>query len=633
MISDRKKIDEVLDFGETILSQRKELKDIPLNKILDALDDGTKEMMHNRWGVLAQVIINSITSWEPKELIEYLVQIDCPDLACEYVGYALQCTHGIVLEELLIEAADCGHFDKIVKYVSTNLQYKTALDLQFLSPFLQTLEQYREHRSYHSVLHYYAMGIASCDGFLEVVKQLNTIASEVQYHLVYNMRRYWFAQSSDDANAQIGVFLSQKSQWAWKAAIDYCEWNLPCDKFALAKYYPQIENLVNKYDEFKVHAIPLLVEYILQTAQEKELHPEYITIISKLRLLIKQVPSGVLTFLQKIAYLKDYPEDISQIFQDILSLPADNPTAILKHLDNCFLFLLEQKNYQSVIDDMFTFFSSNKYRANYLSFFDPLASAIQALSEYAAQITDLAIIYITSSNIDRLFFGLGLLVKLGNIKELYHSNVEKDSSYSGSYDDEQLIRVMKAMLFYAVDDDQICHIAFLLLYLAKGTSANYIQFCIDFVFFDYPIKMYEISKSYLNSDVPAQAELVNLVEESYASREALQKKARSIPDLYPSHEHQVIYHRAQHEQSRQISKRANELSVLNDLFSRRVLKYGRRSGHIIRDSKDQQFYQSSPYQEFRCEHHLPVTYVTDPVEYSTRRYDFLQEVKESASNN
>ena len=155
MISDRKKIDEVLDFGRKTLAQRNELKDIPLHQILDTLDDGTQEMIHNRWGVLAQVVIDAIPNWETRALVEYLSQIECPDLAYEYVGYALQNSHGVVLEELLITAAESGCFDRIINYVSSNLQYKSELKIKYLSPFLQTLEQHREHRSYHSVLRYW----------------------------------------------------------------------------------------------------------------------------------------------------------------------------------------------------------------------------------------------------------------------------------------------------------------------------------------------------------------------------------------------------------------------------------------------------------------------------------------------
>ena len=231
-----------------------------------------------------------------------------------------------------------------------------------------------------------------------------------------------------------------------------------------------------------------------------------------------------------------------------------------------------------------------------------------------------------------MFFGLGLLEKLGNIKGLYLYNIEKDPGYSGQYDEQQLIRVMKAVLYFSIADEQVCHIAFLLLYFARDTSVAYLQFCMNSVFFDYPVKMHEVSKSYLDSELPAHVELVSMVEKAYITREALLEKAQYTPDLYPSPEHQVIYRRAQQKQSRQISKRASEMSVLSQLCSRVVLKFGRRSAHVVKESKDRQVYQSAPYREFRCECHLPVTYVTDPNEYSIRRYDFLKEVENDAPN-
>jgi len=609
MISDKNKIEEVLKYGEAILSQRDDLKNVPFDEILDMFDDETQEMIHNRWGVLAQVIIASITSWEIKALVEHLGKIECPPLAYEYVGYALQSTYGVVLEELLIEAAGCKYFDTITKYVGSNLQHKRDLHLHLVNPFLMMLEKYRDHSAYYDILRYYAIGIAACDGCLAVVTGIMPINHEVQYQLTYNLRRYWFADKPDEANNQIGVFLSQNTLWAWKAAMDYCEWNTPSDNTILEKHYPQIAELVDRSDELKLHVISLLVEYILHTFQEKEKHTHYPIILSKLKVLLKQVPSAKDRFLQKIKFLDDYPLDLYDMFQDTLSIPLSANSDTLKHLDNCFSFMLEKKGYQTVLDNMFKCFSVNKYRSQFSEYFSSLDSTICALSGYALQITDLALGYIMTSNLEKLFFGLGLLVELGNVKGLYDKKKEEDPSYAGSYDENQLIRVMKAVLFYTVDEDQISHIAFSLLYLANGTTQKYLQFCIETVFYDYPIKMHEVSESYVQTGLPVQAELVDLVKKVYASKVELQEKARAIPDLYPSHEHERIYRRAQREQSREISKKANEKSIFFNLFAHRVLKYGRRSGHVIKGAKNQQFYQSSPYQELRYEHHLPMTYV------------------------
>lgn len=632
MILDRKKKEDILEFGKTMLAQNPNLKNLPHEQILGSLDDGTQEMISNRWGVLAQVIINSITNWELKDLVDYLRQIDCPELACEYVGYALQHTYGIILEELLVVADECGYFDQITKYVKCNLNHKDQLHLQFLLPFLQTLENNNSHHAYHSILHNYSTGIALCNGFLDVVEQLNPIDSEIKYHLIYNLRRYWFAQNSDNANAQIDVFFNQPSIWAWRCALDFCEYNLTNEKFLLEKHYPQINALVTKQDELKAYLVSLFVEYIIQVYPERETHPQYSCITSHLKLLLNQLSSAKIKFLQKIEYLSDYSEEIYNIFQELLSsLEAD--TSVLNHLDNCFYSLYESKGYQAILNDMFVFFSTNKYGANYANFFDSIDSTLSALSRNSAKITDLAIMYINTANIDRMFFGLGLLLKLGNIKKLHSVSMTECLNYCGLYDEQQLIRVMKAILFHSIDDEMTCHFSFMLLLVIKGTSSNYIRFCMDTVFYDYPVKMYEISKTYLNSDISTQVELAVLVGNAYSSRESLQLKVRDIPDLSPSIEHHTIYHRAQMERSRQISKRANEMSIFSNWVNRKVLKYGVKNGHIIKDLKNQQLYQATPYQKFRYEHHLPVTYVTDPVKYSIRKYEFLQEVEDSASNN
>lgn len=633
MISDRKELDKMLEAGTAILAQRSELRELPLYQIPDVLDDGTKEMVRNRWGVLAQIIIDSINNWETKELTSFLAGIECPDLVYECVGYALQRDYGVILEELLIEADNCGCFDRIIKYVDSNLQHKQILHTQFLLPFLEALERHSGENSYDSILYHYAMGVASCGGFIDVVKQLGIIDKEIKYNLIYYMRRFWLSCSIDNAIAQIDSFLVQNNIWAWRAALDYCESSLSYNKFLLEKHYVRIDNLVSKNSALSVFVIPLLVEYILQTEQEKEYHPQYSVIVEKLRLLVEKIPDGTLKFLQKIKFLESYPEDVTCIFKSILSTPAEDVTNTIRYLDDCFSFSLGKKSYREVLDDMFTFFSSNTYRADYDRFFEALSSTVAGLFQYSSEITDLAIKYITHPNLDDLFFGLGLLLELGNLEGLYSDKLAEDPAYHGSYDDWELIRIMKAVLYFSYDDKSICHIAFMLLNFAKGMPKNYLQFCVDEVFDDYPLRMNEFSQKYLQSDKYIQRKLAEAVNEKYKSRQAFLEPSRGIPDLYPSYEHQEIYSHAQVEQSRQIRKRADEKSVFSKLFSRQVLKYGRRSAHVMKDSGGNHFYQSSPYHEFQVEHHFSLTYVTDPIAYYMRRYDFQREVEEDASNN
>ena len=44
-------IEKALNSGEEILKQRPELYEMDCETLLDELDDGTEEMIHNRWGL------------------------------------------------------------------------------------------------------------------------------------------------------------------------------------------------------------------------------------------------------------------------------------------------------------------------------------------------------------------------------------------------------------------------------------------------------------------------------------------------------------------------------------------------------------------------------------------------------
>ena len=59
MIS-KERIENVLNKGKTILEEHPELRGIDICDVIDKLNDGTKEMISNRWGVAAWLVIESI---------------------------------------------------------------------------------------------------------------------------------------------------------------------------------------------------------------------------------------------------------------------------------------------------------------------------------------------------------------------------------------------------------------------------------------------------------------------------------------------------------------------------------------------------------------------------------------------
>lgn len=189
------------------------------------------------------------------------------------------------------------------------------------------------------------------------------------------------------------------------------------------------------------------------------------------------------------------------------------------------------------------------------------------------------------------------------------------------------------MLYFSVDDSQICHFAFQLLSLSMGDHDAYTEFCLNEVYGDYPATMYEVAANYKESNVRGQAELAKKVNEAYETAADEYRKASEIMDLQPSWEHQRMYRKAQNEHSKQIRKMANEKSFISRFFRAQALKYGVRSGHIVRGTKKEKFYHATPFQRFEKKMEIAASYVNDPVDYEMRRRSYLSEVIPDETDN
>ncbi|MCX4343385.1 MAG: hypothetical protein OSJ53_05795 [Kineothrix sp.] len=69
MITDKKEIESVLQIGEKILLDHPELYNMSLDDVLVKLDDGTEQMLHNRWGVTAWMVAKSLECFDVKNLV------------------------------------------------------------------------------------------------------------------------------------------------------------------------------------------------------------------------------------------------------------------------------------------------------------------------------------------------------------------------------------------------------------------------------------------------------------------------------------------------------------------------------------------------------------------------------------
>ena len=632
MSRDRLEIEQILENGLRILNERPELADMSISDVIDELD-GSTQMISDRWGVTAHIVCQQIPELDNKSLVQYLSRVDAMELTYEYVGFLLQDKHGVALEELIMEADQQGTFDEVVRYVSSNLRFLPSACGNSVKRVLAMLEKYTDHNAYSTFLHNYATGIALCDGYQIVMDALGDLRGIVQYQLLGNLRRYWFEKNLKEAGDAIQRLLSYKSVWSKKRAIDYWEKAIQYDISFFQKYYPQMECLRVESEELWQQMIPAFVYYTSLASQTDKALPEYCSAVECLRKIPSDTVEAKICYLRSIEFTKVLSEEHWGIYRNILDASFDQNNQVLDCLDYFWYIQINNGNIADVLQDMALCFCSNKYRTKYSRFFEQINSTRSAIAEHVSLATEIALDYMLKDNPDEIFFGLGFFLSNGSIEKLYITKKEQFPQFSGLLGDDQTIRVMKLLLYFSVDDSQICHAAFQLLSLSKGKNDAYTEFCLKEVYGDYPSTLHEVAIHYKESNIHSQAELAMKVNDAYETATIEYKKASEIMDLMPSWEHQRIYRKAQNEHSKQIRKMANEKSFVTRFFRSQALKYGARSGRIVRGAKKEKFYQVTPFQRFEKKMEIAAGYVNDPVDYEMRRRSFLSEVIPNETDN
>ena len=624
MRSDKKEIENILSNAEQILINQPELAKMNLEDVINALDS-TKQMIRDRWGVAALLVVKSIKRWDLPDLVDKLSLVESGDLTYEYVGYLLQTRYGINMEALLLEADKQNKFDSIVKYIQPNLMFLTEIKQQYISPFLEMLEKHVDNNDYFSVVSNYAKSIADCDAFLIITNSLGELKSRVQYDLMSLMGREWYRKDSIEANRTIESLLGYENIWSKKASIDFIENSLYCDRTAFESYFSEIEEMILQNNDLWLQAITVFVKYVMLYPEGANTNQFYGKVMEHLKRLPTDSTKAKCNFLATLQFEKDITQDIQDVFHEIILNPFEVNQCPLQILDHILYNLYKNSGLDIVMKYMLEIFRINGYRYTHTSFFDGLDLIVSELVKDAEKIFSFVMTYMLSNDIHQVFFGLGWLMIIGVI----YNEDGNDLSFSNN----QLKRILKTTLYFSVDNSKTCKIAFQLLNLIDEAPEKYITFCMDDLYKNYPGTMLKVSKQFITSDVDLQVQLAELVSKAHEKTVQEYELCLKIKDLRPSEEHQYIYRKALQEQNKQINKKAHEKSIFASFFSTRTLKYGVRNAHIVKGYRGEKIYQSSPYQYFKQEMELPGLYVEDPVGFAMKKQAFLDEVISSALDN
>jgi len=624
----------ILQRSAEILNAHPELLGMGLPDILNELDDGSSEMMHIRWGVAARVIVEPLTDMSPKALVSALVQHKSRGLICEYVGYLLLTECSVSLVDLLVESDRQGLFDEIAPYVTSNLQYEVSLSDKQIAQVLVLLNMHTDSKEYSPLIFSCADYVERMSNYQAITNSLGDLDGQAQCDFMRRICWPWYKNSPQEASVVTRNLLSYKSQWSKRAAIAFLEASLYHGQLDFSNYYSQVEEAVSANNELWLNAIPLFIQYVLKRASD-----ENDGVREAVLRRLETIPDGELeekcSFIRALQQEEQQSEDIENLFQEILLRPIQQDQHFLDMLNTCFEFRVwrQVETWESILQMLLTVFSVNQYDKDYNQFFETFSGTIHELNKDQTNVTITALRYLLNGDEHQLFFGLGLLSHIGNISKMHEEMLSLGLETSMMLTENQLIRIMKTVLYFSFDSMFVCSTAFHLLNLSKQENTEYLKFCLSEIFANYPGTMNKLAEQFCATGSQMQTRLANQVIQKYQESHDAYAVGRTIKDIYPVQEHLLIWRRAQAKVMDR-AKEANEGSFFfEQLFSKRVLKYGGRMAHVVHGAKDELFYQVGSPTQISHEMELPYAGSQDPVHFAIKRSAFLKEVRESAAGN
>ena len=618
---------QILNRGQDVLEAHPEFFDMPLEKVIDFLDDGTEQMVRDRWGVAAWMVIKGLQSFDICDLIEPLAKVKSGPLTYEYVGYLLQNDYGVNLEKLIIEADRQQKFSEIVKYVFPNLPFEKTVYKENICPLLDLFESHISESECDTLISAYTTHITNMRSQSLILDMIGELSRTAEFQVVCRLQAEWYKTSKEEATAYINKLIEHQSILSKRAALHFLNISIFSDQELFQSRFFDVEKMINADSELWEEAIPLLMHYAKEHSNEDGVEDIY---YEKTISYLNRIPFGTVSekclFLENIRFDKELSTALRKIFYSVAKSSVDKNLHVMELIANALYFKVRNGNCQDAISIMMSVFCANRFLDDYNKFFSAMNIITGEMKKHSAEITAEAIKYLLSDNAYQAFFGMGLLINMGDLKQI-------SFEVSDALSEEQLIHAMTGILYYAVDARKICLSAFELLRLGSGCDNGYIEFCMDSVYGNYPTTFSSTAEKYLESDNLLQKQMAERIIETQKEITAKRSRAYTIRDIQPSSEHEYIYKRALAEQNKQINKNADEKSFLSHLFSKRFLKYGARSALLSSGRNGDMSLRISPFQTFSYELELPVKYLEDPIDYLLERQRYLKELKTDEIDN
>lgn len=602
--------------------------------VLRDLDDGTEEMLHDRWGAAAHLVLAELTAYDVASLVPVLSKQEDRGFLCPYVGYLLLTEHYVNLIALLVEAERQRLLDAILPYVSENLQFIPEFSEEALRNLLAVLNRHPDTQLFWTTVESCAAQVTALGVQSAAAACLGALNGQAECAFLCSIARQWYQSDREQVMETAERLLSHDSTWSRRAGFALLERSLQTCDTDFIQQYPRVEEILRQEPSLRPTAIPMLVCFLRNYDDTEQNGETYHRVLSELQ----KIPTASLEerrgFLATIAWTKDIKPALEAIFQSVIRRPFHQDAAVLTSVDHCLYFRTKKPDadWNGIFQTMLAAFSAGGYGQDFQVFFEGMQGVTHDIARQAqAQGTAFALWQILTGNAAALYFGLGLLTEAGNLPKLAEQRHTLAPGFPNILTDEQLISIMKGVLYFTHDSNRICDTAFQLLLLAEEPAERLLAFLMQEVYAQYPGTMCDMAESYEKTGTVLQTCLVDRVIKAKRQSTERWEVVRNIRDLTPSAEHQRIYWQAQAEFMRRTGENRKP-SGLSALFTQRILKFGARFGWAMQERDGQLSYRSSAPAHISHQMELPAEYVNDPVEYYIKCNAYLKEVRARAAD-
>lgn len=617
MFETAQELRELLSIGEIVFTEKPEIAKMTVSDALDYLNDGTQDMIHNRWGAVARMYVGRIRDLSFDNIHSLMSTEDIPEYLSRIAIFALQDEYGFTVVPFINYARKQGILTNVLSYCFQNIVYDNTLSEADLTVFIDHLDAMPEEKR-SVILQGFAQLIlkTECDDLAFEYVLSSKTKPNVQFLNVLIQEEY--DQNKEKGEKYLVSLLQHTNAKDFVLPITVGIRNSLYVGTAVFEEYFQIISSLGQ-EENRSQIIPCYVEYMIVNEEDNDIRR---CVVGLLRTLEVATVTEKIAFFNATNFRKDLPKELKDIQENILTQAFDKDSQMLGTLSFFFYRKLKERPVECILEQLHQIFILNKYGLlDYREFFDAFDNVWRSILSYPDQVWTFFMRMMFAEEDGSFVFALGLYDLVIDIDSITRDTLRNRIKV------EEACILIKLLSAFAIMPVRICRFAFQLLdIICEGEDwSKYKDTYMNYIYVSYPGTSKEISERYAQSENEYQRSLVETISSQFEADELIQEKWKELPDLWPSEEHRRIYNTAWLERNNSITKQAMQESLFGNIFPRAVLQYGKRVAYVQKTERNKHRYNVQELASYKKSIEIPRLYTESPLTWLKCRIEALEE--------